>query len=287
MELLLNRHLALGTAWWVEVNLHTEAAKEFITQELIARLSYFEARYSRFKTDSLVGRLNKDRAFHNPDAEFVTLLQYGQALHSRTAGAFNFLIGHTLASRGYGARQKADSGTLLPIPEQDIEISRDIIVLNKGSIDCGGFGKGYLIDELAILLRQHDIEEFLINGGGDLYVSHDMNNPIAVHLEHPTEADTYLGMTTLLHQGFAASSPYKRVWKHNNQAENHIVGTTRYASYVKAKSARDADAFATAALLLDDATLRIMATAEGLSVARFDPTNSEFMGINFDFTPLS
>jgi FAD:protein FMN transferase len=287
MELLLDCFPALGTAWWVETTLREGLSKETINNELIAHLTTFEARYSRFKTESLVGRLNNERVLKNPDPEFVTILEYGQSLYRRTEGTFNFLVGSHLVARGYGSGHAAGKEEVLPHPERDLVITKDSITLHAGSVDVGGFGKGYLIDELAALVRKMGIEEFLINGGGDLYASHDTTAPLLIHLEHPTLADTYLGTTSLFHQGFAASSPYKRVWKQGEKTETHIVGATQYASFVKAASARDADAFATAALFLDDSTIRAITTHEGVHVARFHPQTNQFSVINFDFTPLS
>lgn len=286
MELLLDRFAALGTAWWIEARLPSGFSKEILKNEIIVHLTRFEERYSRFRSDSLVGQLNQNRTIKNPDEELTAILMYAQSLYARTNNAFNFLVCGTLVSRGYGNGLAAPQNAKLPHPEHDLEISIDAITLHAGGVDFGGFGKGYLIDELATMLRRYDLQEFIINGGGDIYASHDGNAPIPIHLEHPTETGTYLGTTALFQQGFAASSPYKRVWKRGEKIETHIVGATEYASFVKAGSARDADAFATAALLLDDTTLRTVADHEGIGVARYSPATTSLTCHNFSFQPV-
>lgn len=286
MHLVLDRFPALGTAWWVEASLGDAVSEEVIKNKLIAHLNRFEARYSRFRNDSLIGQLNHDRSIKNPDEALISILKYGQSLYTRTGGAFNFLVGSTLIARGYGSGDIASTSTALPHPEHDLTISDNMITLHVGCVDFGGFGKGYVIDEIASLLHDNEIEEFVINGGGDIYATHDNHNPITIHLEHPIETNTYLGTTTLFHQGFAASSPYKRTWKHGEKAETHIVGETKYASFVKANNARDADAFATAVLLLDDTTIDTITTEADVGFARFHPITHELFTRNFAFTHL-
>ncbi len=279
MELVLDQHAALGTAWWVEANLKSTRDREQIQDALIAHLNRFEMRYSRFRTDSLIGRLNEERVLEVPDAELQSILSFGQSLFSRTRGTFNFLLGDILTERGYGqshpsGRNRDRSSAQLPNPTTDLVISSEKIILKNGSVDLGGFGKGYVIDELAALLRDNGVTDFLINGGGDLFGTTDCDAPITVYLEHPTAAHTYLGSITLHNQGFAASSPYKRTWTFGKQMHTHIVGNTTFATYVTGPTAAIADAFATAALLLSETDLIQYANKESLGFARYEPTTS-------------
>ncbi len=279
MELVLDQHAALGTAWWVEANLTSTHDREQIHDALIAHLNRFEMRYSRFRTDSLIGRLNQERVLAVPDEELQSLLSFGQSLFSRTYGTFNFLLGDVLTARGYGQilsnNHHVDTRSdQFPNPTTDLVISPEKIILKNGSVDLGGFGKGYVIDELAALLRGYDVTDFLINGGGDLYGTHDHGEPLTIYLEHPTAAHTYLGSITLHNQGFAASSPYKRVWKQGEVEHTHIVGATECATFMVAQTAALADGFATAALLLPEADLLTCAHATNLAFARYQPTTN-------------
>lgn len=285
MEILLDKHPALGTAWWVEAVV-PEVRREDIARHLIAHLSRFEQRYSRFLPDSLVSRLNTTRELKGPDPEFLEILLYGQSLYTRTFGHFNFLVGNVLLARGYGTiGNKGDPGEIAN-PQTHLTLSTEKVTLTAGSVDFGGFGKGYVIDELAALLRHLGVEHFLINGGGDLYgTSEPDGTPITIHLEHPTIADTYLGTTTIYNQGFAASSPFKRTWKDGDQTHNHIVGTTTAATFIIAPTARAADAFATACLLASPDEIASMSVNENLGAAHFFPETQEFSAHNFPFFP--
>jgi thiamine biosynthesis lipoprotein ApbE len=108
---------------------------------------------------------------------------------------------------------------------------------------------------------------------------------ITIYLEHPTIPGQYLIETKLLNQGFAASSPFKRRWKSGDKTYHHVIATTdvpEIATFVKAQTATDADAFATVAMLVPESTLPALAETESLDIARFDPhTNQLWQTANF------
>jgi thiamine biosynthesis lipoprotein len=265
--------------WWIEATLPKAINASALTNRISSHLNRFEARYSRFRADSLIGRLNNARALEHPDPELIELLSFGQSLYQRTNGIFNILVGDVLARRGYGERAITGLGgvttddTSLPNPLTDLIITPQHITLSAGSVDIGGFGKGYVIDELATLLADAGVEHFLINGGGDLYGTSDNGSPISIYLEHPTEPTTYLGTTTLDHEGFAASSPYKRVWTHHHETHNHFVGSHARASFVKTSRTALADAFATAVAIMDEAAVAHTANQEKFWYACYDPAS--------------
>ena len=209
---------ALGTTWWIEIfadlnDIQQTEVKDFC----LLYASTYEHNYSRFKADSLLSTLNRDRVLLNPSPEFIQLLEYGKQLYLRSDTHFNLLTGHILESKGYDATysfQDTQSGETPGNPITDLTISTEMIELRHGNIDLGGFGKGYLIDLLAKEFKNTlNLQEFLINGGGDMYATHHNGNAIEIHLEHPIKHGTTIAATNLLNQGFAASSPHRRVWQ--------------------------------------------------------------------------
>lgn len=288
MEVILDRHPALGTSWWIEAAVSAEDIGK-LSSLVTNHLSNFESRYSRFRTDSLVSQLNTERELKNPDQDSLAIISYGQSLFARTHEHFNFLVGDILTTRGYGQSRPGiiTDDTVLANPLTDLLVTPDLITLKNGSVDFGGFGKGYVIDELAQLLKDSGVEYFIINGGGDIYgTSEPDGQPITIHLEHPTAPNTYLGTTSLFNQGFAASSPYKRTWDKGGQTNTHIVGNTKAATFVLAPTARDADAFATAFLLASEDEIAAMHSSEQLGSARYYPKTGEFTAHNFPFVTL-
>lgn len=275
---------ALGTKWWVEVFDETDGKTLKAAFGSLERFTHeYEAKYSRFRPDSLVSKLNRERVLEEPDEECHALLGYGKQLYLGTNTHFNFLTGHIQEARGYDATytfKPHEPEDLSPgNPITDLLISEEKIELQHGNVDLGGYGKGYLIDEIAKLLKeQFSLRYFLINGGGDIYATSKQDTPIQIFLEHPTKPSHFIHATTLKDQGFAASSPFKRSWHSNDKTYTHIISNSNVlpvASFVKAISACDADAFATTALLLEESELESLAHQESFSVARFNPATNQ------------
>jgi thiamine biosynthesis lipoprotein len=272
---------ALGTTWWIEIFADLDDArrtevKDFCSSFVVA----YENNYSRFIADSQLSILNRDRTLPNPTAEFVKLLEYGKQLYLRSDTRFNFLTGHILESKGYDATysfEDTQSEETAGNPIIDLSITAEQIELRHGNVDLGGYGKGYLIDLLAKEFKNTlKLEQFLINGGGDMYATHQDDAPIEIHLEHPINRGMYITPTKLKNQGFAASSPHMRAWENSTGTHHHIIAKniTADGTYVKAASAADADAFATTVLQLDKLKIEALAQYESLAVAQFDTHTS-------------
>jgi FAD:protein FMN transferase len=282
---------AIGTHWWIEIfdNISDEELKTTKGRlELLS--STFNSEYSRFRNDSQISILNRERSLEKPSKEFQALLTCGKKLYLESQTTFNFLTGHILEARGYDANYSFTPNESIAQtvcnPLTDIDISEDKITLRCGNVDLGGYGKGWLIDKLKDDLLAHDVQHFLVNGGGDMFgTSLPGGEAITIYLEHPTEAGKYIMETSLFHQGFAASSPFKRQWKAGDTTHTHIVATGEVpdlAVFVKAPTATEADAFTKPCLLLNENELLDIAAREGCAFARFDPhTNQLWQTTNF------
>lgn len=282
----IHQFSALGTHWWIELfDQLDEQQRAVIFNDCTLFITQFEAIYSRFKSDSFVSRLNTERVVHDCDDDIITLIRYSKELFSKSNGTFNVLTGDVLEKRGYNASysfvESTDSG-VAGNPITDLIIADTTVSLTAGRLDIGGFGKGYLIDLVAERLKTvHGCTEFLINGGGDLYVTTEHGAPITIHLEHPTEPGISIGSWQIKNQGFAASSPFKRRWKTTTGTTDHIVGThDDVASYVIAATAGEADAFATTTLLLSETDCQTLATKNHLRLARFNPATNQLWQVN-------
>ncbi len=278
---IIHEFPALGTTWWIELfDELSESQRAVIYDDCALFVANFEATYSRFKNNSFVSILNRERTVTDVDPSTITLLRYTKQLYLATAGHFNVLVGDTLEARGYDSTYSfRDSGEASEIgnPITDLIIDDTSVSLLKGKLDIGGFGKGYLIDLVASRLReQYECQYFLINGGGDIYVTSDHDKAITIHLEHPLLPNTSIGAISLKNEGFAASSPFKRRWKTATGETDHIVGQhDEVATYVRATTTAEADAFATTALLMSESACLALAKDNHLQIARFNPATNQ------------
>ena len=244
---------ALGTLWWFDL-FDTPITKEKeITEHVIDHLHTFEQRYSRFLDTSLIGILNRTGTLENPSDELTSLLRFGQKLYKDTNGIFNFLSAHTQVARGYGSPEtvRANDSTTPANPTVDLVINKKYITLHRGAVDLGGFGKGWLIDDLSHVLRTViGVRHFLINGGGDIYASTlPDGSPVDIFVEHPIKQKCVVAKVPLTNQGFAGSGTHKRRWDNAGTPRHHIIAehTADITAHIIADTALTADVFATLA----------------------------------------
>jgi thiamine biosynthesis lipoprotein len=286
---------ALGTTWWIEIfdNVDSESL-DIVFNDIECFVSDFEKKYSRFRADSDVSILNTQRRFENPDEHFQALLSYGKNLYVRTNTYFNILTGHILEARGYDSNysfQAKDESLLKPgNPISDLTITSEVVEIGHGNIDIGGYGKGYLIDEVADrLLHRHELKYFIINAGGDIFATSNQSQPIEIYLEHPQLKNIVIQKTTLFHQGFAASSPFKRKWRSSDgSTHNHLINNqaqSEIATFIKTSTACEADVFATTALLTPPSEMQKLVETEQLAIAFYDPETKQLTSNKSFFSP--
>jgi len=235
---------------------------ESLSAEIWERADTFDHLYSRFRDDSLVAELFRTGRIDHPPAEMIAMLDFAREIHEASEGMLNLSVGGSLHAKGYGERKY--SGRVLPDLWDHLSYDSQAVTLPPGiMLDFGGFGKGWLIDAIVEICRQHGAKNFIVNGGGDLYV--DADTPIDIYLEHPTSPTHAMGQTKITRGALAASSVYKRVWREAEKKHHHIIDLTTgqssndgaAATYVKADSALIADTMATILIIRPDLEPRL------------------------------
>lgn len=158
-----------------------DAAFEAVAQ--VHRLMSFHER------DSDISRLNRE-ACHRPTAVHpwtFQVLEMAVEMHRRSNGIFDVAVAPALQAIG-----------LLPSTGENSSIARrprlrDAIELLPGhavrfrradvAIDLGGIAKGFAVDRALEVLRSLDVENGLVNAGGDLAAFGAKSN--TVHIRHP------------------------------------------------------------------------------------------------------
>jgi FAD:protein FMN transferase len=244
---------ALGTHWSIQ-SLGNDINQED-ADAITAYIRDFEARYSRFKPDSLLSQLNDHKVLTNPPQEMVAMARYALDMYGHTEGLFNMSVGAKLEQLGYGRQADSDAHISEDL-QQDISISnKQLSIKPHIRLDFGGFGKGWLVDALGNLLKTRVHNGYIINGGGDILV--ESNEPQTIVVEHPFDPTLGIGEVTITRGGIASSSGQKRVWKTGSgQSVHHILdpssgepGGTAASVLVCASNALLADTLGTVMLL--------------------------------------
>jgi thiamine biosynthesis lipoprotein len=243
---------ALGTHWWIE-SLTGEFSSD-VRKMVTNYITHFQQAYTRFSDTSLLGQLNKEKRLASPPSDMLAMLNFARNMHEATNGVFNISVGGELLARGYG--KVSSKGSISHNMWDELKATPEEITIPEGmSLDFGGFGKGWLIDELGELLERYGVQHYIINGGGDILVN--APEPIELALEHPTDLKKSIGSTKVQRGALAVSSTIKRSWSKDGQRQHHIIDPRSKApsdndvisTYVRANSALIADTCATCIII--------------------------------------
>ena len=243
----------LGTSWSIIIDTLRPSNPTHLYSLLQQQLVDFEAKYSRFLSTSQLSQLNNSSSPSYPlSPDLLTMINLGLKLKSLSHGHFDLNIATQLEDIGYDQHYSFTPKTdhHLHIPGTYHLKNNRLIRRGQVKLDLGSLGKGYLIDQLAQTLHQHQIPYFLIDGGGDLYgtTKRDLS-PWKIAIEHPFDSNIAIATLSLNHQAIATSTSQKRrfgSFHHLLDAKKHTPVNTILSLTTLSSSALTADATATA-----------------------------------------
>jgi thiamine biosynthesis lipoprotein len=92
------------------------------------------------------------------------------------------------------------------------------------NLDLGGIAKGYAIDRAANIMKNNGIKSFMVNGGGDLYVSglKEDSSKWTIGIEHPRDKTRIFAKLELSNYALGTSGDYERFSIINGKRYHHI-----------------------------------------------------------------
>ncbi|MES0874919.1 FAD:protein FMN transferase [Sinimarinibacterium thermocellulolyticum] len=191
-----------------------------------------EAKYSRYRDDSIVSRINAaaGMAAVEVDEETAALLDYAATAHAQSGGLFDITSGVLRRVWNFKTERvptQAEIDALLPLIGWDqVEWQRPHIRLPRAGmqIDFGGFGKEYAADRIAALLRAAGVRHGLVDLAGDICVlgPHQDGSAWQVGVRHPRAAGA-IATVPLRHGAIASSGDYERGFVHDGRRYSHIL----------------------------------------------------------------
>lgn len=138
-----------------------------------------------------------------------------------------------------------------------------VLVLSSPlTFDFGSYGKGYIISKMIDIFKSQNIDDYLIDFGGDTYAKglNPKGQPWVIAVRNPRgEAGTrgYLAIIRVTNDTIVTSGDYERYFVENGKRYHHIIDAkTGYPSYnaisatIVAESPTDADVLSTMAFLM-------------------------------------
>jgi thiamine biosynthesis lipoprotein len=192
-----------------------------------------EAKYSRYRADSLVSRINA-AAGGEPvaiDEETARLLDFADACWRESGGAFDPTSGILRRAWRFDTPRVPSEGELAPllalIGWNRVERDASTIRLPRAGmeLDFGGFGKEYAVDRAAAVLSEHGIESAFANLAGDLAILGEQpgGEPWQVGIRHPREKDAIIARLPVASGGMATSGDYERFVEVDGVRHSHVL----------------------------------------------------------------
>jgi FAD:protein FMN transferase len=200
----------------------------------IAEVRRIERRYSRYRADSLLSRINRAANAGEVlcvDAETADLLDHAFAAYARSDGLFDVTTGLL--------RQIWHEGVERIPPREQLSTLLDRIGLDKVSwrrpmitflvpameLDFGGIAKEYAADRAAATLRSAGVQHGLVNLGGDIAIvgPHEDGSPWRIGVSDPRGGEAAVATLFVESGGVATSGDYERYFELEGRRYSHVV----------------------------------------------------------------
>lgn len=233
----------MGTTAHVVVVTPSAALADAALAHAETRLAGLEARWSRFRPDSEISRLN--RVAGRPaivSADTRALLSRAVEGWERTAGRFDPTVLDALVALGYdrdfdeiptAAGAAATPGAAPGCGGVVVDGFVGTVTVPRGvHLDAGGIGKGFAADLVAEELLGMGVDGACVNVGGDLRVVGDSPDGLGwtIDVEHPLTGDS-IEHVHCNDGAVVTTCRTRRVWGPEGDRRHHLVdpGTGRSA----------------------------------------------------------
>ena len=266
---LKNKHITgavFGTSYSVQFATFDE---DFNFEEQFDKLFYVVNKsMSTYQMNSIISKINRNEET-NIDSHFRKVFDTSKEIYKLTDGAFDPTIGVLVNAWGFGLedaivnlhRSKIDS-LMLTVGFDKVERLDEIIKKqnNNTQLDFNAIAKGYGVDVIAEFLETQNIENYLVEIGGEIRakgINLSSNTPWKVGIENPNfdGSQSIMKAITLKDEAMATSGTYRKfkVDQNGNRYAHIINPKTGYPSKsnllsisVIAENCMMADAYATA-----------------------------------------
>jgi len=193
-----------------------------------------EARYSRYRGDSELARINAVAATGgciDIDTETAGLIAYAKACFTNSDGAFDITSGPLRTVWNFSASRLPDQRSIDAILPR---IGLDKVALSNGrlqfgksgmELDLGGLGKEYAADRAAEVCADLGAQHGFVDLGGDIRVIGPQSDghPWRIGVRHPHDANRIVAEITLSNGALATSGDYERFIAVDGRRYCHIL----------------------------------------------------------------
>ncbi len=241
-------------------------------QEAFDEIRRVESEMSVNIDGSVIQRINESAGQTQvaAPASLISVLDSARQVSELSGGAFDVTIGAVYHLWDFASENSAKP----PQPDaiarnlRNVDYTRVEVSATSGTVrlpmrgmrlDLGGLAKGYAIDVAARALVGAGVHNFIVNAGGDMFVSGRRLNGERwrIGVKHPRRPGELMYTLFLTDRAVVTSGDYERFFEYNGKRYHHVLDpTTGYPAEacqsvtVVAQEATVADALATAVFVM-------------------------------------
>ncbi len=222
LQVYTDAAIVFGTTISIRV-LHTDemAARNALSAAMKA-LREVDVLMSVYRSDSQVGRMNRDGYLSDPDPRLLQVLRTAQHLAERTDGAFDVTVQPLWQAAN---AQQSTSTALSQVDWRKLSISEHALrFLQPGmGMTLNGIAQGYGADQALAALKQHGIRHALLDTGELASLgNNEAGEPWMLAVRDPRNANVFVQVLAADGRCLATSGDYATRFT-DDFSQHHIV----------------------------------------------------------------
>lgn len=231
---------------------------------------------STYSKESTISKFNERQRLKTDDAHFQTVLDLSKALYKKTNSAFDPTVMPLVNAYGFGPEEAQvleqsqvdsilDFIGLEKIIKAEVGGENEVIIAKadpRVQLDFSAIAKGYAVDRVADFMKSHNINNFLVEIGGEVLASGKKSDGSSWNLgvDRPKEnaARRVKAIVSIENQGVATSGNYRNFKIMDGQKVVHTINPSTgkpeisnlLSATILAPDCATADALATACMVM-------------------------------------
>ncbi len=270
----------MGTVYRITLRTNRRTDTAVLRKKVTDRLDEIDASMSTYRKTSEISRFNaiRDKEAHlRVSADMARVVRLGQELHTVTGGAWDGTVWPLVKAWGF---HRPDRQTAAPQPEKIAAVldcvDYSLITITADNrlskaepdiyLDLASIAKGYGVDQISALLRENQINHFIVEIGGEVYAAGTKKKgvPWVIGINTPRQSAAYNAVQRVIRlsdKAVATSGDYRNYFVLDGRIYSHVLdpqtGYPVQTGVVSASVVTDccalADGLATALMVLGPA----------------------------------
>jgi len=288
----------MGTTYHITV-VADQPAPDNLAVLIEAQLDRIDHSMSTYKPDSEINQFNQLAVNQTMaiSSEFLEVLMIAQSVWTASSGALDPSVGPLVDLWGFGPSPSDDqipsktqiTAALTTVGFDAVvidSIEQSILKTRPVVLDLSAVAKGYAVDLVADLLEMNALPDYLVEVGGETRVSglNSEGRPWRLAIESPSMIGEIERVLALTSGAVATSGDYRNYFERDGMRFSHTIDPrsgqpinhTLASVTVLADTCAEADAWATALMVLGDKQGLDLANQLGLAVYMLARDGTEY-----------